>query len=81
MRMSAGDRDLILDAAAQSVPFMRAAVGPPRGRIARGRREGRRAGERMSTARPSSSAAAPLLAEYLKEDDLDRLYRQIRALA
>lgn len=78
--MSAGDRDLILSTAAQSVPYMRQLWDR---REAESRAAVEKDGVQVTNVdrKAFQKAAAPLLAEYLKESDLDRLYRQIRALA
>ena len=68
------------DIAAQSVPYMRQLWDR---REAESRAAVEMDGVRVTNVdrKAFQQAAAPLLAEYLKESDLDRLYRQIRALA
>jgi len=78
--MSPGDRALMLDAAAKSVPFMR---GLWDRREAESRAAVEKAGVHVNEVDRQAfrRAAAPLLTQYLGNPDLDRLHRAIRAEA
>lgn len=78
--LSGADRALVLDVASQSVPYMRQ-------RWDRREAESRAAVEKAGTQiaevdhRAFEQATAPLIENYLKDQTLRRLHRQIRALA
>ena len=78
--MSPSDRALLLDVAAKSVPYMR-------GLWDRQESESRAAVEKAGVQvaqvdrRAFEKATAPMIASYLREPELRRLHRQIRALA
>jgi TRAP-type C4-dicarboxylate transport system substrate-binding protein len=78
--LARADRELILDTAARSVPYMRE-------RWDRSESDSRAAVEKAGTKvtqvdrEAFRKAAAPLLEKYLRDSTLERLYRDIRALA
>ena len=74
------DRQLILTAAAQSVPYMRSVWDQQE---AASRAAVERAGVRVNDVdvRAFRRAAAPVLATYLKDPELAGLYRDVRAVA
>jgi tripartite ATP-independent transporter DctP family solute receptor len=77
---SSADRELILDAAARSVPYMRERWDT---REAESRAAVEKAGVKISEVNREAfqQAAEPLLQSYLREPALERLYRDIRTLA
>ena len=78
--LSAGDRELLLATAAQSVPYMRQLWDL---REAESRAAVEKDGVRVTEVdrKAFQKAAAPMLEAHLKNTELGRLYRQIRALA
>jgi tripartite ATP-independent transporter DctP family solute receptor len=78
--MSPGDRALMLDAAAKSVPYMRELWDR---REAESRAAVEKAGVQVNEVDRQAfrRAAAPLLTQYLANPDLNRLHRAIRAEA
>jgi tripartite ATP-independent transporter DctP family solute receptor len=77
---SSADRELILDVAARSVPYMRERWDS---READSRVAVEKAGTRINEVNREAfrKAAEPLLSSYLKDPALERLYRDIRTLA
>jgi tripartite ATP-independent transporter DctP family solute receptor len=78
--MASGDRDLLLAAAAQSVPYMRELWDRTE---AQSRAAVEKAGVQVANVdrKAFQNAAAAVLESYLKDADLNRLYRAIRRLA
>ena len=78
--MSPSDRALVLDVAAQSVPYMRSLWDRQE---AESRAAVEKAGVQVAQIdrRAFEKATAPMIASYLREPELMRLHRQIRALA
>jgi tripartite ATP-independent transporter DctP family solute receptor len=78
--LSVSDRALVLDTAARSVPFMRERWDR---REAESQAAIEKAGVKVTDVNREAfqTAARPLLESYLKESELARLYRDLRALA
>jgi len=78
--LAPADRELILATAAQSVPYMRELWVR---REAESRAAVEKDGVKVTDVDRNAfqQAAAPVLARHLKDTDLDRVYREIRALA
>jgi tripartite ATP-independent transporter DctP family solute receptor len=78
--LSARDRELLIDTAARSVPYMRERWDR---REAESRAAIEKAGVQITEVdrQAFQKAAEPFLASYLKEAELSRLYRDIRAVA
>ncbi len=78
--MSPADRALVLDVAAQSVPYMRALWDKQE---AESRAAVEKAGVQVVQVdrKAFERATAPMMAAYLRDSELMRLHRQIRAVA
>ena len=78
--LSSADRELILTTAARSVPYMRELWDRSEGES---RAAVEKAGVKVTDVDLNAfqKAAAPVLERYLRDTELNRLYRDIRALA